>query len=203
MQIDDSYLRTRFKDYCILAGESSAKPKPLKRILMVGAIMIGRALEQTDQIWLGAALLAAEKKGIIVDPDFEVEVVNLDHGEDFLDGDYQADLVISCWVPRPQKGHFNEGGLPVLRGYFGVSPKAREKSIWHQALVRSGAQVVAVMGDISPEDRCTEVLATDFMGPGFVNVPYSDGCSLVVAETLAKRLGLAPMDTAEPSLEIR
>lgn len=135
-------LRSQFAHYSGRApGEAAA---PLKKILLVGATLeASGALSENDRAYFRALLDNLESAHVSVDPDFEVEIANIDPaygGEDFLQGRYDADLVMVCFVYDPDKSEKPEAAGPCASSPHHFLPR-----VWHDSVVKTGARYLCAV----------------------------------------------------------
>ncbi|MBI4031227.1 MAG: hypothetical protein HY370_06075 [Proteobacteria bacterium] len=177
-------LRERFLRYCAPPGTADA----LSRILLVGALMDDedeKQLAPYDAMFASYALCALKKAGIAVSPFFDIEVANLLYGRDFLRDSFQADLVILCYVYNPFSREEASSSYMHFFPRLLTSEKHFDPGVWHDALMRCGAKVLAVFGDES------EINEKHFHGPGFTLLQKKNEgitCSILVNDRFAASL---------------
>jgi hypothetical protein len=175
--IRQDYLRTQVMDLMLngkgvrtlMAGPACAI---LKNILMVGAVteksessLIEEDLAQDDVMNLWGALRSLQDQGVLIHPEFQVQVVNLEYGDDFLKGDYKADLIVTSWVF--DGGYDTKTAIKAARAagtsdfFYASSSEHSKPSVWHDAALRSGAKVICCVGGSG------EVTAKHFLGSRF------------------------------------
>lgn len=133
-------LRDKFRAVCAPAGTENA----LKKILMVGALKDeDDRLCSYDVIKLHGTFNELKKLSIPVSPDFDLSIVNLAYGDDFLAGEYAADLAIICYIydPDDQDWPVTSGG-----GDLRISTRHFDDNIWQKTVERTGAKVLSVFG---------------------------------------------------------
>lgn len=150
MDLDADYTRTLRAEFRHYADEIAQGSFPLKKILMVGARLNdpanARHLNSADRQWLSSALLALRQHKIPYDPDLDVSVVNIEPdqgGEDFLKGEYKADLVVFCYVFNPPDRPYFKNNAD---GFFSISNDHHKDKIWHDQTVKTGARAAFVVG---------------------------------------------------------
>ncbi|MCB9990602.1 MAG: hypothetical protein H6867_04370 [Rhodospirillales bacterium] len=162
--IDVEPLRETFAQYC---GHGDGTIKPVKTIMMVGAVFNDRNLGfdldsendpfafMDDKHYLQSVLAALKDKNIPVDPDFEIDVVNIKQeygGLDFLNPQLglKADLIISCFIYAfngPNGKAYAKEVAPWARATQ-VSPNHFDKDAWYDAAERTGAFIIATIGSL-------------------------------------------------------
>ncbi|HTK83678.1 MAG TPA: hypothetical protein VL625_01205 [Patescibacteria group bacterium] len=122
------------------------KTSDVKKILMVGATTGAlNELSDADEAYLTGSLRDLKEKGVSVASDFQVSIANIDPafgGEDFLAGNFSADLVVLCLVYDPNRSEQRDAA-----GFYATSPRHFENNAWHDAVAATGAKFVSVVGD--------------------------------------------------------
>lgn len=175
--VDD--FKAMLRDACRTSFEA-AKATPaftrpqfqtIKTIAVVGALIEndGRAgLDQTGKLSYEDAVRIADmmdsllEAGVVIDPDFDMDIVELTKGRDFLLEDKQADLVMlsNVYDPGSSRNKVDEDvGEEWLRAlayaHLGVdhpainkllgschSPYAEVRGAWHDRIQRAEAKIV-------------------------------------------------------------
>lgn len=146
-KLDMNDLREEFAEMTVAADPRQTK---ISKILMVGAVAGGapdaefQGLILADYLRLHETMESLKENNFTLDPDFEVEVVNRMYGDDFLDGEYTADVVILCHVFHPKDEnmalHYRDQGDHT----FDTSPNHFKDNAWRDAVERTGASLVFV-----------------------------------------------------------
>jgi hypothetical protein len=163
----------------------------VKKILLVGALLEGEKLSFNDQVFLDGTLRFLVDHKIPVDPEYEVEFVNLKQGEDFLSGNFKADVVVACHVFNPPNDGPGGGFFPGAdESVFFISEKHHLQNAWHDAAVKSGARIICAYGqNHMPCGERTEITADDFTGQKFCVIDYKDdNLSIAMDPILAAQL---------------
>ena len=72
----------------------------LRDIAFVGALRCTLGARTLDSIRMARTLDYLLRSDVVICPDFEIDVINLFHGRDFLAEDTLADLVVTSFVPN-------------------------------------------------------------------------------------------------------
>lgn len=184
---------------------ASAIAVPVKKILLVGALLDGEGyLSADDQKALNSSLKFLADQKIRLDPSCEIEVANLKYGdEDFLQGRYDADVVIACKIFNPPNKGAGGGTFPGADpSVFSISAKHHDPRIWHDSAARTNAKIICAIGYMHDAYGVrTEITADDFAGKRFCTIDYEDDyLSIAMDRVLAMQLGLkeAPPVFDEP-----
>ena len=164
----------------------------LKHVSLVGARFRSQnVLSGMDRDILYASFQHLLEAGIVINPDFEIDVVNFEYGRDFLAEDTPTDLVLGCYIfdtrPSTLKAeemsyvrHFNasmayqrgEAEAPVGCLYFDNetstirSPHSFRDTAWYDRISAADAKVVVNNSPVA--------LSTDrFTGEGYKTITYS------------------------------
>lgn len=135
-------LRAEFGKFASAMNENG-----LRRVIGIGARYDDEtgALCRRDMIHVRSTLDLLYRIGVPISPHMTFLPLNLEYGNDFLDGAPECDLLISCYVYNP------DGGFPLeSEGFLASSSRHREPGIWHAAAMSSMARVIAVFGDGNP-----------------------------------------------------
>lgn len=103
----------------------------IHKITMVGAIP-----NYNDEAYLSKTIRHLTKLGVKIDPNFEIDIVNLNNGRDFLKEEKKTDLVIVCAVPV----------------FFDITKDTNTQHIevqkqWQNAIKKSGAKIISCFGN--------------------------------------------------------
>lgn len=135
---------------------------PLRSLLMVGAkLNEAGELSANDTAYFFWAFHALHRAGIPVSPDFTVDTINMDPvhgGEDFLTGDYRADILMACWMYDPL---IHEKQYISSQGACMSSSQALIRGIWYEKAVAAQAKAICTVGGVH------EVNHKDFEGPAY------------------------------------
>lgn len=126
--------------------------EPIRTILLVGARLTENGLNPRDRAILRSTVAYLLKTGIPVSEDFNARVVNLEYGDDFLEGKQKADMAVFsyvfdtnraswknvCWQERRLSGEDPD--------FLSLSPKHFVPWAWDRAAVNSDARIVASFG---------------------------------------------------------
>lgn len=158
MKLPVKALDNLHEKFCSLTGAANNDTPAIKNILLVGAKIKNDLLWKDDAYDLEWALYALKDLGISIHPDFGISIANIDPaqgGEDFLQGQYEADLILFCWIFNPQfpqhlKGITSESlwrKMALQRtGNHSISPNFLHKQKWLESAARSGAKVLVTRG---------------------------------------------------------
>lgn len=182
-------LRSKYARYTVSPGSAV---KPLKSILFVGAHLAPRAetgIDMRDENRFEDALDLCQAHNIAVDPEFTVNCINIDPAaveghqpEDFLDGKYKADLVVSDFLndPYPRREHSD----PNNYGVFSISPRHYLDNVFYESALATGARAIVVW-----KQGRSAVGPEKFSGPEFSIAGAHPKCTLLLRNDFAKNLG--------------
>jgi hypothetical protein len=134
--LDEQTLR----EHCArLVAELPGQPA-LRRITFVGALECTIGGADMDSVRMTHGLDYLLRSDVVVDPLFEIDIVNLFHGRDFLAEDSTADLLFVSFVPNVEHRLFarlDPAVLEAQRAALAVgSGEARDPSFFWQARSR-------------------------------------------------------------------
>lgn len=138
----DSLSLSLNKEFTKYTNDNSNDIEPVKHITLVGAVVERKEvssneykLSDNDYCFLQKALEELHKSGIPLAKNFQVDVVNLSYGKNFLDEKNKTDLVLICNLPP------EEGKEHIL--YKNSQPNDNN---WRQRIEQSGAKIVINSG---------------------------------------------------------
>lgn len=140
-------------------NSSPSSAEPIRKILMVGAEQSSAGeLSDQDYMYLYLVMRTFQNQGIAVDPDVEIETVNLNKGEDFLEGKYDADMVMLCHIFNPRTKY--DAPEP---GTFNASAQHFADNAWANAIVNTKAQYTAIFpaGDTLPDLNACDIFSDE------------------------------------------
>jgi hypothetical protein len=108
-----------FRARCAVACARHPDLPHLKSIAAVGAYDAEIGGDGKDSIRLTNALDYALRSGFLIDPDFEIDIINFRDGRDFLFEDKPADLVFVAYILS--------GSYPFLPKFWKGEPRVTDK----------------------------------------------------------------------------
>ena len=172
-RIDDVFIpepieitNSEFRESCRIKCALSPNMPRLKTIAAVGVYCAEIGGSDVDSQRLTAALTYCLRSGILIDPDFEIDIVNFRDRRNFLTETSSIDLVfISNILNKRLKGTFDitaETNMPEgtsFRAFYGFGlSKGHGMSDWVKRIEQSGAKLVVTFGG------CLEIGTHDLSG---------------------------------------
>lgn len=192
MRLAPGYLKSIRRQFAAYCSQKKSET-PLRKILMVGAVLGDDGLIPADRNFLKTTMEKLQSIGADIAPDCEIEVLNFEEkqgSEDFLNGTYQADIVIICHVRKATSIH--SGNSPNI-----TSPLAGEPGIWRKSVMSTGARAVMVFF----EQESAEVSAALFLNGDGSFIPAKQGRTqhmiwgdLLLAGSFAEQLRVRPVE---------
>jgi hypothetical protein len=168
--LDEATLRARCAR---VAGDLPAQPA-IRRIAFVGALQCTIGARDMDSVRMTHALDYLLRSDVVVSPNFEIDVINLYHGRDFLAEETTTDLLFVSFVPNVEHRLFarlEPSVLEAQRDALATGGAARDPSffwqarsqqhsveLWRQRAVATGARLILTVG--GRKEISTQVLAT-------------------------------------------
>ena len=175
-QLDELTLRRRCAELC----ETLPEIPRIKTIAHVGALDCMLGAKDVDSVRMARALDYLLRSGVVVDPEFEIDVINLYHGRDFLAEDSKADMVFVSFVPNvdhrlfpiieaevlaSQKKELESGRESQERSFFWHGRSSRHRaSEWYRRVCAADCRLLLTFGGEK------EVKTQLFDQPPFVTV---------------------------------
>jgi hypothetical protein len=168
--LDEPALRERCAR---LAAEIPEQPA-LRRIIFVGALQCEIGARDMDSLRMTHGLDYLLRSDVAIDPRFEIDIVNLFHGRDFLAESAAADLVFVSFVPNvdhrlftrldptlleEQRSALESGhGEARTQSFFWHARSALHGAdAWRERVASTGASLVLTVG--GRKEIGTQVLA--------------------------------------------
>lgn len=157
-QLDEATIRRRCG---ALRGRFPEEPA-LRAIAFVGATRCVLGGRDMDSVRMTHALDYLLESEVVIHPDFEIDVVNLFHGRDFLAEETRADLVFVSFIPNVDHRLFTRIDDQVLaqqrqdpaapgpardETFFWQSRSSRHAAAaWQTRVLQSGARLLLCFG---------------------------------------------------------
>ena len=170
--IDEASLRQR----CARLAEELPGHPALRRISFVGAIRCEIGASDMDSVRMTHGLDYLLRSDVVVHPEFEIDIVNLFHGRDFLAESGTADLLFVSFVPNvehrmfaridpsvleEQRRALDTRDAPALEPSFFWQARSQQhgEAAWRERAASTGARILLTVG--GRKEIHTRLFATD------------------------------------------
>ena len=157
-RLDDKTLRRG----CAELWERFPMAPAMRDIAYVGALRCVPGGNDADSIRMTRTLDYLLRSDVVISPDFEIDVINLFHGRDFLAEDKAADLVFVSFIPnvdhrlfpklddqvlQRQRGGSFAGKAQLKDTFFWQTRSPRHTTeAWRQRVAQTGAKLLVCVG---------------------------------------------------------
>lgn len=151
--LDDRLLRRRSAESVRRGDGGAGTLRPLRRLAFVGALRCELGAGDIDSLRMARTLDYLLRSGIAIDPEFEIDVVNLAHGRDFLAEETAADAVFVAFVPNVELRMFprveeevvarQRRGAPLAASFFWQARSMRHSAAaWRSRVAATGCELL-------------------------------------------------------------